>query len=538
MNLSSISSIRARLRPTQLTAAFIIFGLIAAYILSSYIINEDLIGLEFIGVALAVLVLVVAILSNWRTGLLIFLVWLPFEDLVRKYLGNNMAIYFAKDVLVVVFYFSFVVAARRQQIKVFRPPFQLPLLLMVWFAAMQVFNPASPSIFFGLMGLKLFFLYVPLTQVGYWLFRSEEDLWRFFSINLIIVLVIASLGIAQSIIGPTFLNPAVIQEDIRGLSTLYRISPISGLVSYRPTSVFVSTGRFANFLGIEWLLILGYTGCLLLRQRKAQILAFVAAAVAVAAIVMSTSRGAFIWAIIHVLVFSMAFLWGSPWRRNEVRRVLRAIRRTSLGIVAAFVLLVFLFPQALQSRLSIYYETLSPESPQSELIHRGYNYPIQEFLKAFSYDRWPYGYGIGTSGLGTQYVTRLLHVRSISAGVESGFGAIVIQMGIVGLLLWFAMSGAIILSAWRVVGELKGSIWFPLAFVIFWFALKLLILDTYGGIAAYEDFVLNAYLWLLLGILFRLPDLARSAALVTIGKQENESKVDSKYVPESRPLRI
>ena len=34
---------------------------------------------------------------------------------------------------------------------------------------------------------------------------------------------------------------------------------------------------------------------------------------------------------------------------------------------------------------------------------------------------------------------------------------------------------------------------------------------TFNGIQPYEDFVLNAYLWLLLGILFRLPTLAVSA---------------------------
>jgi hypothetical protein len=33
---------------------------------------------------------------------------------------------------------------------------------------------------------------------------------------------------------------------------------------------------------------------------------------------------------------------------------------------------------------------------------------------------------------------------------------------------------------------------------------------TFAGMATYEDFVLNAYFWLLLGILCRLPTLAPS----------------------------
>jgi hypothetical protein len=39
----------------------------------------------------------------------------------------------------------------------------------------------------------------------------------------------------------------------------------------------------------------------------------------------------------------------------------------------------------------------------------------------------------------------------------------------------------------------------------------LLFLATFGGIQSYEDFLLNAYLWLLLGLLFRLPTIALSA---------------------------
>jgi hypothetical protein len=70
---------------------------------------------------------------------------------------------------------------------------------------------------------------------------------------------------------------------------------------------------------------------------------------------------------------------------------------------------------------------------------------------------------------------------------------------------------AILFAAWKVVKKLKGSPWFPLVFVIFWYAFFLLGPATFGGMAAYQDFLLNAYFWLLLGLLFRLPTLALSA---------------------------
>jgi hypothetical protein len=47
--------------------------------------------------------------------------------------------------------------------------------------------------------------------------------------------------------------------------------------------------------------------------------------------------------------------------------------------------------------------------------------------------------------------------------------------------------------------------------VIFWYAGLLLLPITFAGIQSYEDFVLNAFLWLLLGVLFRLPTVAVSA---------------------------
>jgi hypothetical protein len=120
------------------------------------------------------------------------------------------------------------------------------------------------------------------------------------------------------------------------------------------------------------------------------------------------------------------------------------------------------------------------------------------------------GYGIGTAPLGTQYVARFFKAKLIGFGVESGFGTLVVEMGVLGLILWLVMSTAIVVSAWKIVKKLKGSPWFPLAFVIFWYALVLLFALTFAGMQAYQDFLMNAYLWLLLGILFRLPTLSPS----------------------------
>jgi|SRR5579859_318389 len=489
----------------------LILGAFAAYEGAQYVLNDDMAGLAYAGLGILGGAILVAVLNNWRNGVYIFLGWLLFEDFARKFLGNNMAIYFAKDFLALFVYISCFAAFRRKEVTFFRPPFLVPLLIFIWFGFMQIFNPASTSLAYGFMGFKMFFYYVPFVFVGYAFLNSEADLRRFFAINLIFVLIVISLGIMQSIAGPSFLNPAVQAESLRGMDTLYRVAPISGEAAYRPNGVFVSVGRYANFIMVATLLVLGFSGYLLLRQKKGRALAFIAIPITAAGAFLTASRGVFMWSLINATATSVAFLWGAPWREREVLRVVRSIQRVAIGAALGMVVLFYAYPQALTSRLAIYEETLNPDSPTSEIAHRGWTYPVQNFLGAFTYERWPYGYGIGTTALGGQYVARFFNAKPPVIGVESGFGTLVVEMGIGGLILWFVTAAAILGSAWRVVKKLKGSPWFPLAFVIFWYAAFLLLPETFGGMVAFEDFLLNAYFWLLLGLLFRLPTIALSA---------------------------
>ena len=509
-------NLRAAILPGQMgRKPLIAFGFLvaagyAAYRAAGYVINDDLQSLALIGLAFLAGACVLAMLNDWRLGLYFFLAWLLFEDFARKFLGNNMVVYFGKDLLVIVVYISFYLAVRRRQETIFRPPFLLPLLIFVWFGAVQIFNPGSNSFWFGALGFRVYFLYVPLLVIGYSLLTSEEQLRKFFTVNIVLGLVIVSLGVAQAILGHTFLNPQTLDSSIEGAAGLYRVSPISGALVYRPSATFVSHGRYVDFMQVLWLIVLGFSGYLLLRHRSGRALAFVALALTAAGTFLSGSRGSFMWTLINTVVFSAAFLWGAPWRQKEVVRVLRTFQRLAIGMALAFVALFLVFPDALSSRLEVYSETLLPNSPASELGQRVWDYPIRNFLGAFNDSRWPYGYGIGAVSLGSQYVTRYFKVQPVGVGVESGFGSIVLELGIVGLALWLVMAAAIVACAWRVVRKLKGTPWFPAGFVIAWYAFALLFLQTFVGIQAYQDFLMNAYLWLLLGILFRLPHLGQA----------------------------
>src|SRR5260370_3489287 len=236
---SALSSGQCGRRPL-LAFGILVFGALAGYETAQFAINDDMIGFAYAGLCFAGGAVLVAVLNNWRNGVYLFLSWLLFEDFARKFLGNNMAIYFAKDFLVLAVYISFFTAFRRKEVPFFRPPFLMPMLILILLGVLQTFNPGSTSIFYGLMGFKLFFYYVPLIFVGYALLNSEKELRRFFNINLLLSLIIISLGITQSILGSSFLNPAIEAEDLQGMGTLYLVSPITGPIAYRPNAIFVS----------------------------------------------------------------------------------------------------------------------------------------------------------------------------------------------------------------------------------------------------------------------------------------------------------
>jgi hypothetical protein len=256
-------------------------------------------------------------------------------------------------------------------------------------------------------------------------------------------------------------------------------------------------------------LALGAQAYLLLKRRNHAVYGFLGIGTAFVAAMQSGSRGCIIYTVMCALVLSAGFLWGAPWRWGRGQRLVTAIRRTCLVGAAGLFLMIEVFPASIGASWAFYSETLSPTSSASELRYRSWDYPIAGLEQAFQHERWLYGYGTGTASLGTEYVARLLDQPQINNWVENGWGELILEMGILGPVLWLIWSGSVLYYAWKIVRHLRGTIYFPVAFSIFWYAFLLLIPFTYGGLSSYQNYVMNAYFWLLMGVLYRLPHLAR-----------------------------
>jgi hypothetical protein len=508
LNGSSIPALR-----TQALIGFGVFvvGMWLAWQVGGKIAINDFGALEYGTLGVAAFYMAVTILRRWRTGFYMFLVWLLFEDLVRKYLGNNMVIYFAKDVLVGLVYVAFFAEVRRGREKLFRPPFLLFLWVFLWLGVVQIFNQNSPSMLYGLLGFKLYFYYIPLMYVSYALIRTDEDLKKFLITNISLAGLISLIAIIQAIVGHSFLNPSTLAPEIRLLGQLDRYSPITNQMLTLPTAVFVSTGRLGLYLVTMVILILGTAGYLLLSTAKYRKLVFVVMGLLVGACVFSGSRTAVAYPAISAVILVAGFLWGAPWRWRQAHRMIKAIRSASVFGALGFALVLFLFPTQIAPRLAFYSETLNPGSSAYEVSNRAWDYPMQNLIGAFHNPNWVMGNGIGTASLGGQYVAKLLHTRDLNLWAEEGYAVLIIEMGIVAPFLWILWTGALVYYSWGIVRKLRQTRFFPIAFAFFWYIFMLLFPWTFGGLSAFQNFVCNMYLWMWVGILFKLPTLQENS---------------------------
>src|SRR5579859_6693200 len=127
MQLSTTGALSGNRQVKAAVMGLVVLGII--WELAAWIVAGSDKNLLMFGLSLVVVALVVHILNDWQGGVLVFLVWLLFEDLARKYLGNSLTVYFAKDFLVGICYLSFYFAKRRKEVKIFHPPFLVPLAL-------------------------------------------------------------------------------------------------------------------------------------------------------------------------------------------------------------------------------------------------------------------------------------------------------------------------------------------------------------------------------------------------------------------------
>ena len=463
-------------------------------------------------VLLSVLVVLgLVVLRNWRVGIYTFFLWLPFEDFVRKFAGNDMVIYFIKDFIIAITYFSFVMWSRYSGRKDrLRNPIAVPLTLWFVWSIIQIFNPSLPGLILGPIGLRMSFIYVPLLYLGYHFFLTERTLERFSRLVLLVVLAVGAVGIGQLLKGPDFMNPAGMQ--VRGLMmSSPRGTPDTGYFHYL-SSVFTNAARFGRFS----LVALAVAGgiCLYARSKRHRSLSrysLLTLFVIFANLFVNGSRALFL----VLVAFVLAFVWmTSMSQRGPVRAFVLGRRLVIMAMIALVSVLLVnsVNPRVVSAVTGFYSQTLNPDSPEFELTNRLKRYAVTNRGSVWGAltRSGVVAHGTGSASQGQQYLG--VERPHDWVPVEGGYAAIAWEHGIIGvvLVLWWAV--LLLKAQYRVVRRLRDTPFHGLGVGIFLWSVAFLFPLTFLGMQVFQDFIPNANFWFWSGVIFKLPELGKSAA--------------------------
>lgn len=483
-----------------------------------------------------------AVFRSWRTGLLMFVVWITFEDCIRKFNGNNMAIFFAKDAILLMTYISYLVSRQREKDTSLRfdNPLIGPLWVWVLVGLVQCFNPLLYHPGLPFLGIRMWFFYIPLLYLGYEFLRTEAGLRRMLMFLISLSGIAAVIGLLQYALGPQFLNP-------EGLNVphLRLIGARAGMdeTFFRPTSLFTNPSRFGKLLFVYLWISLGAISYLTQMRRESTnklgvFWVWIVLVMIAGNILINGWRALLVVSAITVPIFVIfAFRRAGGWSGlDPFQRTL--MRAGMLAAIIGAVLIAANWRPAMWQVLTKFYQTtLLPGSPEWAVPDRLNRYLISNRGSLWgALQRSGFtGHGTGTASLGQHYLFDIDPVAEAekygaintkyyeNVPVEGGFSSVVWEWGAIGLAVWFWWTIALIVHQVRAVRILKGTRFYSLGLGILLWSFSYLFPLTFMGVQIFQDYIANAYFWMSVGILFRLRDFATDEWLETRDRIKVES---------------
>jgi hypothetical protein len=140
--------------------------------------------------------MLVALSLDWRRGVVALLVVLPFAGL-PVFVAGTPGLAFRDLAVVGPLYITFAAAMLRSDTTPV-PPLGIALPALVLFAALVVAGVAvAPSLSVGVLGMKVWLVYMPMLAIGYHFIRRVGDLDRVLAMTAVLGLLPAALALAE-----------------------------------------------------------------------------------------------------------------------------------------------------------------------------------------------------------------------------------------------------------------------------------------------------------------------------------------------------
>ena len=428
----------------------------------------------------------------WRGALLGVFVLMVFEGALRKWVfpWAQAQIYLMKDAILLAVYLGFILESRRTILPV-RGAGAIKAILVAsfLFGVLEVFNPNSPSVLVGLMGLKAYFLYAPVAFILPYAFKSREHLFILIRRYIIMAIPVAVLGFLQIMAGPESSLNTYVSHSEDAPALLAHFGSTEDLVRTAGTFSYIS--GYTAFLGFVGFLAIGFNmaqGWKLKRNMRPVL----ALTLVVGAMFTTGSRAP----VYILLAGAPVILWLAATSR--VLHARTAMRLMFLLPIMALIA-VNVSPQAFQAFME-----RASEADSSYTFMRMFS-PIDQTMGALS-DAPALGIGIGTTHPSALTIMGVEFPWWLDDNLltEDEMARVTVELGLIGLLVTYVVRLLVAVFAVRCATSFKDPAYRALG----------IALAVHLTVGIISPIILNAtaglYYWGSLGVLLAMQRMERS----------------------------
>ncbi len=434
--------------------------------------------MEIIGALAFVVILIFGASQNWKLSIKTILVIVLIEGALRRWALPQAKdlIYFLKDFILIGAYIGF--ASRPRQLED-RYPFIKELTLVIAIVCiLQSFNPSLGSPIIGLLGIRAYMLYIPLIWMIPHLFDSESELYDFLRNYLLLIIPICILGIVQ------FFSP---------IDSPLNVYVSGSELEIATTGEFVRiTGTFSYLQGLKVYLAVCFSLLIVLLSKayslKWQLIYILELTLVVTNSFMTGARAV----IIYILLFTVSYFICLFF--NSYKTAVNIFSRLFLPLVLVTLIATVFFQPAIQSY------TERADTANDSVVDRAFGYFTDIFV--VSKGRFD-GYGTGATQGGVESLRMAfgLPMGEILPPSEEEPGRVMIEIGLLGFILWYGLRLILLMSLYSVFLQLKNPFYKKLALAVFLFQL------IHVGRQLVTDPTMLPYFWFFSGFIYLLPNL-------------------------------
>lgn len=443
-----------------------------------------MIGMALIGLPVALAVWV-AILSKWQRGIMMLILFLPFASGLALMLRPNPFAALIKDFLFVLPVYVVFLILHMREFRNSRIPTPITLMFLAFGALilLQMFNPSVQNVVSGAIGVKVWLMYIPMAYLVSAMIIRAEDLIGLLRASTAVALIPCGIGILQfgmsSTIGyeetMTLFYGNNAAAATQGFATFQL-----GADFYRIPSTFSFVTQYSGY-GLLMLAIT-YMHQSVEPHLGWRLFAKIMTAVVFIASILAGARGNFLFAPMLLLV--ILFLDAKLKRLALWLIVGPFVMITTLNIVGLDVFTI-------------------ADKTGGLVTNYGSDLVIPDLINSLT--NYPLGKGVGTNTGAARNLMSAAEIAAMKHPIEGYYAKAIIELGIPGLIILLGILFSLALYGLGIHQRARDPMARSCSAAITGFIIVMAIHSFKGWQIDLDP--INVWYWILVGILFRLPEL-------------------------------